>query len=94
MHREQRSYLYFATLPGTKIFSTVYAVNGAGVESTHVISDGVTVDTTPAQRAAPIRIQLGSQGASIEAAWSGSFADPESPLVNFQWAIGTTPGMT
>ena len=81
------------TPPGTVVFSTVYAVNGAGVESTHVVSNGVTIDTTPPQKSGLILVQLNSEGTSLEVSWNGSVVDPESPVMNFKWAVGTTAGM-
>ncbi|KAI0220739.1 hypothetical protein LSAT2_027792 [Lamellibrachia satsuma] len=77
---------------GTVVFSTVYAVNGAGVESTHVVSNGVTIDTTPPQKSGLILVQLNSEGTSLEVSWNGSVVDPESPVMNFKWAVGTTAG--
>ena len=87
------TWLQFYIVPGTKLFSTVYAVNGAGLESPHVTTDGITIDTTPPDiQSAPILVQINAEGTSLEASWNGSAVDNESPIVNFQLAIGTTTG--
>ena len=39
--------LCYALTPGTRLYSTVYAINGAGFISAGVSSDGVVTDSTP-----------------------------------------------
>jgi hypothetical protein len=80
---------------GQIYFVTVRATNGTGAQVT-ATSDGVTVDTsgpTPGSvsdgPAADIDVQ--SSTASISANWSG-FADPQSGIAGYEWAIGTTSG--
>ena len=38
---------WYALTPGTSLYSTVYAINGAGLKSAGVSSDGVVIDSTP-----------------------------------------------
>ncbi|KAI0239584.1 hypothetical protein LSAT2_009684 [Lamellibrachia satsuma] len=43
-----QSYIdHYAWCVGTRLYSTVYAVNGAGLKSATVSSDGVVIDSTP-----------------------------------------------
>ncbi len=80
---------------GTLYYSTVRAWNPSGLSTTST-SDGVMVDTTP-----PVAgyvndgtgTDLGYQASttSLSANWD-SFVDPESGIVDYEWAIGTTPG--
>ena len=68
-------------------------MNGAGLESPRVATDGIAIDTTPPEiQSSPILVEMNAQGTSIEASWNGSAVDNESPIVHFQYAIGTTAG--
>src|SRR5262249_52314433 len=80
---------------GTTYYVTVQATDGAGL-TRNVSSDGVLVDTSsPAAgtvndgNAADIDFQ--SSTTDLSANWTG-FSDDESAVVDYAWAIGTTPG--
>lgn len=80
---------------GVTYFVTVRATDGAGL-SVSASSNGVLVDATPPVAgtvndgpAADLGV-IPSSGL-VEANWSG-FADPESGIVDYSWAIGTSPG--
>jgi predicted GH43/DUF377 family glycosyl hydrolase len=82
---------------GAVYYVSVRGTNGAGFQAT-ATSDGVTVDTTPPPT---VTINDGTGGDSdsqtstttISANW-GAFADPESGITLYSWAIGTSPGAT
>ena len=78
---------------------TVRATNGAGLQ-TMATSNGVTVDTT-----APVATGLPNDGAgadldyqtsttTLAANWATVFADAQSTIAGYEWAIGTTSGGT
>jgi hypothetical protein len=82
---------------GTTYFVTVRATNGSGL-TVAASSDGVTVDAS-----APVAgtvndgsgadVDTQTSFTTIEANWSG-FADAESGITGYEWAIGSTPGGT
>lgn len=80
---------------GTEYFVTVRATNGAGLTATRS-SDGVVVDLTP-PTAGQVHdgigqdIQFQTSITTISGDWSG-FADAESQIARYEWAIGTSAG--
>jgi hypothetical protein len=76
-------------------YVTVRATSGTGAQIT-ATSDGVTVDTS-----APVAgtvadgsgadIDFQTSTATIQANWSG-FADAQSGIIGYEWAIGTSSG--
>jgi len=80
---------------GVTYYVTVRATNGVGLQ-TVATSNGVLVDAT-APAAGGVRdgpgadIDVQTSTTTIEANWSG-FSDPQSGIVQYEWAIGTTPG--
>ncbi|MGE0333650.1 MAG: hypothetical protein AB7P37_23495, partial [Ramlibacter sp.] len=82
---------------GTTYYVTVRAFNGAG-GSTDVSSDGVKVDTSAptagtVNDGAGADVDFQTSASAIQANWTG-FADAESGIASYQWAIGTTAGGT
>ncbi len=84
---------------GTTYYVTVSATNGAGLQST-ATSNGVTVDNTPPTvtgipndgTGADINYQTSTT--TLSANWASVFADAQSGITGYQWAIGTTSGGT
>ncbi len=80
---------------GTTYYFAVKAKNGQDLWSAVGVSDGMAVveDATP-----PVSPEVTDDGAGtsstseLHASWSSS--DPESGIVEYQYAIGTTPGGT
>jgi Tfp pilus assembly protein PilX len=82
-----------ALVPGTTYYFAVRAMNGAGLWSVVGISDGITVDNTPPS--IPLVSDDGDytwSTSELHATWSAS--DDESAIAEFQFAIGTAPGLT
>jgi len=78
---------------GVVYFINVRAVNTLGKVGYVGSSDGITVDTTPPTT--PVVTDAGAWSASpttINASWSST--DPESGVVEYKYAVGTTPGAT
>ncbi|HVE42955.1 MAG TPA: HYR domain-containing protein, partial [Planctomycetota bacterium] len=82
---------------GQKYYVTVRATNGIGMQST-ATSNGVTVDSS-APSAGSVRdggdkdVDWQSSLTTITASWTAS-TDPQSGIVGYEWAIGTTSGGT
>jgi hypothetical protein len=80
---------------GQKYFVTVRATFSATC-AVHTASDGVTIDVS-GPTAGSVNDGTGSDidsqtdTRSISANWSG-FADPQSGIARYDWAIGTSPG--
>ncbi|BCW97388.1 MAG: hypothetical protein KatS3mg024_0215 [Armatimonadota bacterium] len=75
---------------GVTYYWYVKARNGAGMWSAVGVSDGITVDTTPPTT--PSVADGGrftSKATELTASWTSS--DPESGIVEYQYAIGTSP---
>jgi len=86
-----------ALADGTTYFVTIRATNAAGL-TVSAGSDGVTVDATPpspgsVSDGASSDIDFQTSLTSIDASWTG-FADAQSGVVRYEWAIGTTSGGT
>jgi hypothetical protein len=82
---------------GQTYFVTVRATSGTGA-SVQQSSDGITVDTSgptagPVSDGAGVDIDFQVSTSSIGANWTG-FADAQSGITGYEWAIGTTPGGT
>jgi subtilisin-like proprotein convertase family protein len=82
---------------GRTYYVSIRALNGVGLNAT-AISDGITVDTS-----APTITGLPGDGlagdldvqtslTALSANWASLFADPQSGIVRYEWAIGTTVG--
>ena len=85
---------------GSTYYVTVRATNGSGLQAT-ATSNGIyirPIDTTaPTVTGLPsdgqdVDIDYQSATNSLSANWAGVFADPESGVSSYYWAIGTTPG--
>ena len=80
-------------ISGTTYYISVKATNGAGLVSSVGSSDGITVDTTPP--VTPVVTDDGvytTTATSLHATWSAS--DPQSGVVEYKYAIGTSAGGT
>jgi hypothetical protein len=83
---------------GVTCYVTVRATNGIGLFNSST-SDGVRiVDGTPPTAGSVndglgVDVDVQTSTSAIEASWSG-FADAESGISGYEWAIGTTPGGT
>lgn len=78
---------------GKTYYLTVKAKNRAGLWSESKSSDGIIVDTTPPT--APVVVDDGettTDTTSLHATWSSE--DPESGIIEYQYALGTIPGGT
>ena len=86
-------------ISGTEYFVTVRATNGSGLQST-ATSDGVMVDATPPTATGVPNdgtgadIDYQSSTTTLSANWAGVFADAQSGVAGYEWAIGTTAGGT
>ncbi len=81
----------FALTQGASCYVSVKARNGAGLWSEVGSSDGILVDATAPTP--PVVVDDGDETpdlAQLHAAWTSS--DPESGIVEYQYAIGTTSG--
>ena len=85
---------------GEYYVTSVRCVNEAGAYAT-LDTDGFFVDTTPPDSATArvqhsvhdLTVAVQVETGQLEASWSG-FSDPESGIVGFAWAIGSTAGAT
>ncbi|MEI8374410.1 MAG: hypothetical protein WCJ35_16420 [Planctomycetota bacterium] len=77
---------------GTMYYASVRATNGAGLQSA-ATSNGVTVDSTP-PTISGVGISCQVSPTTLSADWAGVFADPESAIDHYEWALGTTFGGT
>lgn len=80
---------------GATYYASVRATNGAGLTTT-ATSDGLLVDATapPAgtvSEGSGADIDFTGSATTIQANWSG-FADLQSGIAGYEWAIGTTAG--
>ena len=87
-----------AFLPAT-YYVTVRAVSASG-QLTQASSNGITVDTTPPVLTSPILHYDVAYSTSEAVVYQGSnstilvtwgFSDPESGVVSYQWAVGSSP---
>src|SRR5205814_1678938 len=82
---------------GQTYFVTVRATSGAGLQVT-ATSDGVTVDNTaPTVTGLPndgtaADIDFQTSTTTLSANWAGVFADAESGISGYEWAVGSSPG--
>lgn len=78
-------------------YFTVKAENGVNLESAAVNSNGQRVDITPPLVVAQVRDGPGADGewfsSPLSANWSAS-SDPESGIVKYYYAVGTSQGAT
>ena len=84
--------------PGTTYNVTVRATNGVGMTRL-AGTDGVMVETPPTVTGVPndgtgADIDYQASATSLSANWAGVFADPETGITGYEWAIGTTAGGT
>ncbi|MBM4250107.1 MAG: hypothetical protein FJ149_11935, partial [Euryarchaeota archaeon] len=88
------SFTLAGALPGRTYYAMLRAVDNAGNAGQYSApSDGITVDTTPP---GPVAVYGGgyrTDATSLSLSWSLS-VDPETAVVEYQYAIGTTPGGT
>jgi len=82
---------------GQTYYFSIKAENGAGLLSASSSSDGIIIDTTPPNPVAAVNDGLGvdvdwtTSLTSLSANWNAS-ADPESGVLGYWRAVGTTPG--
>ncbi|MGI6295665.1 MAG: PQQ-binding-like beta-propeller repeat protein [Armatimonadota bacterium] len=80
-----------ALTPGTTYYISVRATNGAGLVSAVGTSDGIKVDNSPPTT--PVVTDDGvytTDSTTLHATWTSG--DPQSGVVEYQYAIGTTAG--
>ncbi|XP_070557450.1 uncharacterized protein [Ptychodera flava] len=79
---------------GSTYYATVRATDFVGL-ITEVVSEGITIDTTPPTKS-DAHIDVGgsflTSTSSLTARWTGVFEEMESGISYYEWCVGSEPG--